>query len=75
MPKESKNKSATTVFPRARPAAPTLTGHCCLSNHSRIQRLIRNNTRLYEEEKTNSIHQAPTSPDKAKIDGEEANSF
>ena len=30
---------------------------------------------LYEEEKTNSIHQVPTSPDKAKIDGEEANSF
>lgn len=53
--KKSK-KDPTTVFSCARPAATTLTGHCCLNNSNRIQRPIRNNTTLYEEGETNLIH-------------------
>lgn len=42
-------KNETTVFPCAKPVAPTLTGDCRLNKSNTIQRPISNHEMLYEE--------------------------
>lgn len=77
MPKKAKIKDATTVFSCARPAATTLTGHCCLKTviESRDPSEIIQHFTKRGELISFIWNEIPTSPDKATTDGEEVNSF